>query len=145
MIRVGADVHAANTLGATPLFVAAKYNQPETVRALLDAGADPTVVTSVGSTVASVGAKNWKLRGTPELAELKKAVAHLPEAELKPISPSGFCADGYIVQAGDMRLSIVAKNALGDPNRWVEISRLNNITADNPYRQGQCLKLPTGG
>ncbi len=145
LIRAGADVHAANTQGATPLYVAAKYNYQETVRALLDAGADPAAITDDGETIASVATKNWKLRGTPELAELKKAVAHLQGSGLKPASPSGFCKGGYIVQTGDVRLSIVAKNALGDPDRWVEISRLNNITADNPYRQGQCLKLPAGG
>ncbi len=145
LISAGADVHAANTRGTTVLYVAAKYNYQETVRALLDAGADPTVIHDSGSTVASIAAKNWKLRGTPELAELKRAVAHLPGAGLTPISSPGFCADGYIVQAGDVRLSIVAENALGDPERWMEISRLNSITADNPYRKGQCLKLPAGG
>ncbi len=144
LIRAGANVHATNTNNASVLVVAASDNTPGVVRLLLDAGADPAVITSAGNTAASVGAKNWKLRGTPELAELKKAVAHLQGSGLKPASPSGFCKGGYIVQTGDVRLSIVAKNALGDPDRWVEISRLNNITADNPYRQGQCLKLPAG-
>ena len=98
-----------------PLHIAADRNSADVVRLLLDAGADPELINHNGKTPAHYAVKNWKLHGTPELAELKKAVAHLPGAGLKPISSSEFCDDGYIVQAGDVRLSIVAENALGDP------------------------------
>ena len=50
--------------------------------------------------------------------------------------------NGYVVQPSDRRLGDVAVAALGDRNRWPEIARLNGITAENPYRNGQCLQLP---
>ena len=51
------------------------------------------------------------------------------------------CA-GWQVGHGDRRLGDVAENALGDRSRWPEIAELNGITAENPHRLGQCLKLP---
>ena len=48
----------------------------------------------------------------------------------------------YTVEKTDIRMSIIAGKALGDPDRWPEIATLNNISKNNPYRLGDCLKLP---
>jgi len=48
---------------------------------------------------------------------------------------------GYTVEPTDRKLGIIAQRVYGDPDRWREITRLNNITKDNPYRAGDCLKV----
>ncbi len=144
LLEAGADVHAASPDGRTALYVAARDNSRNVVRLLLDAGADPTTITDKGKTAASVADKNWRLGGTPEIAELKAAVVHLRGTRLKPLSTTESCKDGYIVQPGDVRLGIIAEKTMGNYDRWIDIARLNDISPDNPYRQGQCLKLPVG-
>ena len=49
----------------------------------------------------------------------------------------------YTVVAGD-NLSKIAKNLLGNANRWREIHQLNADTVKNPdqIRPGQVLKIP---
>ena len=58
-----------------------------------------------------------------------------------PSRPAQACT-GYVVKGSDRKLGDVAEAALGDRSRWPEIARLNGITAENPHRVGQCLKLP---
>jgi len=53
-------------------------------------------------------------------------------------------AKTYVVKAGD-NLSKIAKEQLGDANRWTEIAELNKAEVPNPnaLKVGQELKLPT--
>ena len=159
-------MNARNSANVTPLFTAAKRHGPEIVELLLDAGADPAPPpTAKGFTVAGVAKNNRKLRGTDALRRLEEGCAAdkrcaaaawpdgvparlsgggerktpAPAAAAKPAS--GSCG-GHVVKASERRLGDVALAALGDRARWPEIARLNGITAENPHRPGQCLKLP---
>lgn len=49
----------------------------------------------------------------------------------------------YTVRAGDT-LSLIARQALGDLNRWPEIARLNKLSSPYTIRVGQTLALPEG-
>lgn len=48
----------------------------------------------------------------------------------------------YTVKSGDS-LSLIAKNVLGNMQRWPEIARLNGLTAPYTLRVGQTLQIPT--
>lgn len=48
----------------------------------------------------------------------------------------------YTVRAGDT-LSLIARNVLGDVNRWPEIARLNGLRSPYIINVGQTLKLPS--
>ena len=48
---------------------------------------------------------------------------------------------GYVVERTDRKLSLIARKIYDDPDRWPELAKLNNISRDNPYRMGQCLKI----
>lgn len=50
----------------------------------------------------------------------------------------------YVVRVGDS-LSNIAKNKLGDVNRWQEIARLNNIPAPYSIYPGLEISLPGAG
>ena len=63
------------------------------------------------------------------------------KTSVTPARPEASC-DGYMVQASDRKLGDIAEKALGDRSRWPEIARLNGVTAEKPYRLGQCLTLP---
>lgn len=140
LLGAGADVGARNRSGGTPLFSAAKRWGPAMIGALLDAGADPAPPPTEGKgfTVASAAKKNRKLRGSAELGLLLAAAG---EAQPAAAEKTGGCG-GHVVKASERRLGDVALTALGDRSRWPEIARLNGITAENPHRTGQCLKLP---
>ncbi len=38
--------------------------------------------------------------------------------------------------------TVCAQNVRGNPARWPEIAELNKLSKENPYRAGDCLKLP---
>lgn len=48
----------------------------------------------------------------------------------------------YTVKSGDS-LSLIAKNVLGNVQRWPEIARLNGLTAPYTLRVGQTLQIPS--
>lgn len=51
-IRQGANVNAANKIGYTPLIEAASWGHTETVKLLLNAGANPNMLDNKGNTAA---------------------------------------------------------------------------------------------
>ena len=48
---------------------------------------------------------------------------------------------GYVVERTDRKLSLIARKVYGDPERWPELAKLNDISRDKPYRRGDCLKV----
>jgi hypothetical protein len=56
LIRLGADVHARDRSGATPLFLAAEGGRGSAVRALLAAGADPAARNNLGESAVYIAA-----------------------------------------------------------------------------------------
>lgn len=55
LIKEGANVNYANSLGATPLFYACSKDNDAIITALLDANADPLIVNNEGNTAAYYG------------------------------------------------------------------------------------------
>ena len=66
LLRAGADVNAANDLGATPLWTASLNGSSRMVRRLLAAGADPNRALIAGETPLMVGARS----GNAEVVQL---------------------------------------------------------------------------
>ena len=67
LLGQGANVNAANEAGSTPLIEAAYNNHPETVKLLLDKGADPNIRKKDGATALGFAQKY------PAIVELLKA------------------------------------------------------------------------
>jgi len=68
---VGIDARDAN--GRTPLHLAARSGNPETVRALLEAGADPGARAEGGKLPADLAEDNEDVRNHPVFWELNDA------------------------------------------------------------------------
>ena len=58
MIRAGANVNAANDLGATPLWIACETGSAPMVKALLQAGANPNLALLLGETPLMVASRS---------------------------------------------------------------------------------------
>jgi uncharacterized protein len=58
LISKGAKVNARGFFGRTPLINAAAYNRPETVKALLERGADASLTDDMGIPAAQAASKN---------------------------------------------------------------------------------------
>jgi nucleoid-associated protein YgaU len=76
-------------------------------------------------------------------AEDQPAPAPEKPRESKPVGKPGVRVHTYIVERGDT-LSSIARNILGDPNRWKEIHELNKDKIPNPnvVKPGTELRLP---
>jgi ankyrin repeat protein len=74
LLNAGANVNDRNTWGATPLMLAAEYNEnPAVVITLLNAGADGTIKSSEGETAFDYAQQNQKLKGTKAYWDLNNA------------------------------------------------------------------------
>jgi ankyrin repeat protein len=69
LIRAGADVNAANDLGATPLWPAVQNGNAALVRQLLDAGADPNAALTKGETIVMTAARSGNANVVQQLLE----------------------------------------------------------------------------
>ena len=70
----GADIHARDKYGATPLRRAARFNRiPAVTALLLDRGADATLRTEAGALPVELAAKNKVLTGTDVYWRLNEA------------------------------------------------------------------------
>lgn len=135
----GADVDAPNSEDVTPLFVAAKHNSPQMVEVLLDTGADPTIQTVTGWFPAETAfTENPKIGDQPVIDRLFGPLGEIPAL---PGEVSDAPCDGWRVRPGDTG-HIIAKEGLGDRNRYREIGRLNGLSGRNMHTVGMCLKLP---
>ena len=106
---------------------------------LLEHGADPNRKDKYGITPL------WLVSGIPH-RKFTRDLSH-PELHALMLVTMDPTSDKYVrpcytVQKTDIRLSIIAGKALGDGSRWPEISTLNGISKENPYRLGDCLQLP---
>jgi hypothetical protein len=92
-------------------------------------------------------------RGVPKeergFRALDFARKHNPELMASPagkrlerLTEAGEGCDGATVEAGDVKLSILAERILGDAELWRKIAKLNGLGPEKGYRQGDCLKLP---
>ena len=80
LIEGGADVHAQDLSGATPLHRAAHWNdEPDVVAALLAAGATPSAVDNFGDTPRHFAAKR-QVPNPEVVALLERADADSPTA-----------------------------------------------------------------
>jgi ankyrin repeat protein len=58
LVKKGADVDARDSAGHTPLMLAAIYGCNKTIQALLDGGANPSLITSAAATAATYADNN---------------------------------------------------------------------------------------
>src|SRR5699024_9969937 len=76
----GADVNAPGPEGATPLMMAAWANSQDMAQLLLDAGADPTLITDSGDDVI-----DWaELKGNTKLAKALTAYMNEEQETTEP-------------------------------------------------------------
>lgn len=169
LIEAGADVNAASTTGNTPLHLAAAKAGPEMVAFLLSVGADPVRATEKGFTALHVWALNGdpdtlthlldagsdpllrlNMPGKPshQALTLDGVRKHNPQVldtepgrRLQRLTYKGTGCEGVIVRGRDTKLSLLAERTLGDPSRWKEIAKLNDLDGKG-YRKGDCLALP---
>ena len=141
LLAAGADPNIPDYKNRmTPLIEAViEPAKVEVVKLLLEYGADPTIPDAEGtSALYFVSGKPHpsftRDHSHPELYTLM--LEHMDPMSDKYVLPC------YRVQRSDTRLSIIAEKALGDPARWPEIATLNKLSKENPYRAGDCLKLP---
>lgn len=108
----------------------------EMVAFLLDAGANP-LVRQIDPGHSDHGFMPLDDAGkcNPDLLETEAG------QRLAKLTSEGSGFDGATVEAGEEKLSILAKRVLGDPSRWKEISRLNGLDSTG-CRKGDCLALP---
>ena len=69
LIEAGADVNAANALGATPLWLAAINGSAPMVERLLESGGDPNVSLKMGETPLMTAARSGDLQTVERLLE----------------------------------------------------------------------------
>lgn len=139
LLAAGAEVNAVNRYGGTALHFAAIRGAPEMVDLLLDAGADPmprAMGRGVPKEERGFRALDFARKHNPEL------MASPAGKRLERLTEAGEGCDGATVEAGDVKLSILAERILGDAELWRKIAKLNGLGPEKSYRQGDCLKLP---
>ncbi|MBI3049792.1 MAG: ankyrin repeat domain-containing protein [Acidobacteria bacterium] len=132
LIRAGADIDAANDLGATPLWIASQNGSLAMVQRLLQAGANPNLALLSGETPVMVAARsgaaevvqalvakgaNVNARGARGQTALMWAVAQRHPAVVKVLLAAG--ADVHA--KSDVRGQVMAVPPHGhlDYNRWI--------------------------
>lgn len=86
---------------------------------------------------------NW--RGSKTLSSRRDAILRLLALTFAVVAMSTTAmARPYVVRAGDTLFGIATRE-LGEPSRWMEIARANNITPPYPLRLGQTIDLPDTG
>jgi ankyrin repeat protein len=110
LLARGADPHAANVFGGTPLVAAAAYGDVETVRLLLDAGAQVNAADQAGFTplLGAVGGKNL-------------AVAELLIQRGADVNAATACCD--TVRAGQIELGKLTPLMLAAPFGLRDLTR----------------------
>jgi len=70
-IQAGLNIHATARNGQTPMHVASRWGQPETIEALLAAGANPEIADNAGRRPADLTALNPNFAGTDMAQRLR--------------------------------------------------------------------------
>ena len=73
LLKAGADPNARTANNWTPLHGVAKWGRPETIRVLLDSGADPAAVNDMGETPFDLVGNNTRVLESGEFQVLKEA------------------------------------------------------------------------
>ena len=114
-----------------------------TIELLLEYGADPTLKDINGDSALSIVAGYRAPVQKPRLffadPEIYRLMLSYVDDRSKLDHTMQYC--GYKVQRTDRKLSYIAQKVYGDRERWRELAALNNISKDNPYRAGDCLKV----
>ncbi len=115
---------------------------------LLEAGADPTIKDASGDSPLSFtagyrtpGIKYTKDHSSGWLHQLLLSYVDDPSKLDDTMKWQGKGCYGYTVERTDLKLSLIAQKVYGDADRWPELVKLNNISRDNSYRMGDCLKV----
>ena len=134
----GTKVNAKSDFNFTALhFAGGTDGVPEVLARLLNAGADPlTKVNDPGAPDHGFLPLDIVRQKNPALLQTDAG------RRLQELTYEGTGCEGVIVQAGDVKLSILAERTLGKASRWKQIAELNGLGADKSYRKGDCLALP---
>ena len=136
--------------GRAPLYqaVVSKDKKVEIIHSLLEHGADPTLKNVKGVSPLSLTAgyripsvRNTRNHSSGWLHQLMLSYVDDPSKLDDAMKWQGKGCYGYTVERTDTRLSYIARKVYGYPDRWRELARLNNISKDNPYKVGDCLKV----
>ena len=157
LINNGSNVHfkvpsrkpiPSRAYGRTPLHEASFDPNARIIYLLLEHGADPTSKDEKGESPLSVtsgylipGTRYSKDFSSGWLHQLMLTYVDDPSKLDDTMKWQGKGCYGYTVERTDTRLGIIARKVYNDPDRWPELAKLNNISKDNPYRMGDCLKV----
>ena len=132
----GADPKRVTDFGASILHQWALNGHPDTLTLLLDAGVDPLLAMHrPGHRSHGVLPLDTVYRNSRPVLKTE------PGRRLQRLTYEGTGCEGTIVRPTDTKLSILAERVLGDPGRWKEIAKLNDLEGKG-YKKGDCLALP---
>ncbi len=120
----------------------------EIIRMLVEAGADPTIPDEDGDSPISLvagyhmpGINYSRDHSSGWLHQLMLTYVDDPSKLDDTMKWQGKGCYGYVVERTNRKLSLIARKVYGDADRWPELAKLNDISRDNPYRMGDCLKV----
>ena len=159
LLKNGADVNyqfpnvkeaPSSYEGRTPLYqaVVSKDKKVEIIHSLLEHGADPTLKNVKGASPLSLtagyripGVRYTKDHSSGWLHQLMLLHVNDKSKLDATMKWQGKGCYGYVVELTDRKLSLIAQKVYDDPERWPELAKLNNISKEDPYRMGDCLKV----